>query len=345
VPIVRCHVHPQVDAYLTALLDGPGYQLVPTTNSDISGDPAALILTVYKPSASEHRSHAGIQHLVQWRRDGEQTPAVVCAFRSKEHLLRFPANALLREPGTAFMRLPGRQDALLAALESAEPLSEPEREDVVQRACTAWGQLAHYADRLIEAGHRDDGLQVAFLRDFAQRRFGEWLDAPLAQAAKCRSRGDAEGTADHLREAKARAPEAVVYRTFGKLAHGREADLSNKGLGPLRAMLRAKQQGFVGDAPLDELLASDSWSSFKRALQGTVRTLTLLQAGSPSLPDALREQVNTFVEQFDTLADLTETGAIRERPASAVEAIDGLQAASRAILSQRAEARRRMTKE
>jgi hypothetical protein len=347
-PTVRIHAPSAAREHVTALLNGTAYRLVPAASDDAGAKPpTVLLLTAYQPSARERRPHAGIRKLTQWRREGEQAPALVCAFRSKQRLLRFPANALLREPGTTFLRLPCRRETVVSALEVACPLSASEREGVAHGACTAWGQLAGYADRLIEAAkepppedkaHTPD---LALLRAFARRRFGDWLDAPLAQAEVGRAQGDTDEMTRSLREAKQRAPEAAVYRTFGTLAHGRAADLSNKGLGPLRTMLLSMQQGLAGEKHLDKLLASRSWLDFKGALQKATNTLTLLDSSSAPLPDVLQEHTRDFLDQHDALVRLTETGAIREQPAAAVEAIDGIQEASRSILRRRADARER----
>jgi len=337
--VIHCHAPPKARAHLAALLGGTAYRLASAVSNDAPGDPAPILFTAYQPSARERRPDAGIRQLAQWRRDGKQAPALVCAFRSKQRLLRAPASAILRAPCTAFLRFPCRRDALLGALEDAGPLSASERDEVVQRACTAWGQFASYADRLID---EEQGADLALLQDFARRHFGDWLDAPLAQAARCRAQGDAGEMTRALREAKQRAPEAAVYRTFGQLAHGRENDLTNRGLGPLRAVVRAMQQGHLGEEQLHDFLDGASWKSFKAALLRTVRTLTLLENDSASLPAALRDEVRAFREKSNDLMRCTSTSAVLRNPGVTEDRVDQMQDAARAVLRRRDEARQRM---
>jgi hypothetical protein len=337
VSVVACHVHPKARAYVAAMLAGTAYRFVPAVSHDTPDDPTALLVTVYQPSAREHRLHSGIRQLAQWRMDGEQAPAIVCAFRSKHRLLRFPANTILREPGTSFLRLPCGRDAFCSKLEAAQPLSESEWEGVVHRACIVCGQLSSSIDRLIDVVKegRERALDFEPLRDFAGRHFGDPIFSTLSRAESRWQKGDLAETIRVLRNAQEKAPEAAVYQIFRKLAHGREADLSNKGVGPLRAALVSMQQGLAGEEHLETRLATENWSDFKSALQEAARTLTLLQEGPYSLPDDLQRLVHTFLEQVDRLLRMTETGAVQEKPAAAVKVIDKLQDASRSILRQR----------
>lgn len=333
-PFIRCHVHSKALAYVTALLANSSYRPDQVEHSHTEDGPAALLFTAYLPSAHKQRPCAGIRHLAQWRIDGEQAPAVVCAFRSKDRLLRFPISTILQEPGTLFLRLPCRRDALLSSLEASRPLSESERKGVVHRTCTVWGQLSSSIDRLINVVKEDRGcaMHLQPLCDFAGRHFGNPIFSTLSRAERRWQEGDCTETVRLLRNAQEKAPEAAVYRIFSKLAHGREADLSNKGVGPLRAALLSVQQGLAGKEHLETRLATENWSDFKSALQDATRTLTLLQKGPYSLPDDLQGQVHTFLEQVERLLRMTETGTIQERPAAGVKVIDKLQDTSRSIL-------------
>lgn len=326
-----------MQAYVAAMVEGTAYRLAPAASHDAPDDPAALLVSVYQPSAREHRLRSGIRDLAEWRIDGEQAPAVFCAFRSKDRLLRFPISTILQEPGTSFLRLPCRSDALLSSLEASRPLSESERKGVVHRACTVWGQLSSSIDRLINVIKEDRGRALNFepLRDFAGRHFGNPIFSTLSRAERRWQEGDLTETVRALRNAQEKAPEAAAYRVFSKLAHGREADLSNKGVGPLRAALLSVQQGLAGKEHLETRLATENWSDFKSALQDATRTLTLLQKGPYSLPDDLQEEVHTFLEQGDRLLRMTETGTVQEKPTAAVKVIDKLQDASRSILRRR----------
>jgi len=300
-----------------------------------------LLLTAYQPAACEQGPNTGIQQLVQWRREGEGAPALIFSFRSKQRLLRFPANGILREAGTTFLRLPCRREALLSALEDAQSLSSSELEDIVHRACTSWGQLMNYVDQLIEAaGEAERVPDLGLLGDFARRNFGNWFSETLAQAETYREQGKVSEMTRALREVQARAPEVATYRTFERLAHGREMDLSNKGLGPLRTMLLSIQQGVVEDKHLKILLASDSWTCFKATLQSTASMLTLLENSRALLPYTLEASMDVFLRRLRCLLRMAETGAIQERPAAAVETIDSLQEAFLDILHRRDEAQK-----
>ena len=335
-PSVVCHTHPQAHAHVAALLGGTVWS-VSAASGDTPDDPAALLLTAYQPSARERRPHAGIHRLAQWRREGENAPALVCAFRSKQSLLRFPTNIILQEPGTSFLHLPCGRDALRSSLEAARPLSESERDGVVQRASTVWGQLSEYLAQLIDTARKEQGHvpDLAPLHSFVGRHFGDRLGNTLDRAETHWHEGEATQAVRLLREAQERVPEAAVYQAFGTLAHGRSADLSNKGVGPLRAALISMQQGLAGDEHLETVLDAENWSHFKSALQDATRTLTLLQRSPYSLPDDLRELVYTFLERVDRLLSMIQTGRIQKEPATAVEAIDDLQDASRSILRRR----------
>jgi hypothetical protein len=216
-------------------------------------------------------------------------------------------------------------------------LSESEREGVVQRACTVWGQLSEYLAQLIDAARKEQEYvpDLAPLYNFVGRHFGDRLSNTLDRAETRWQKGKIAQAVRLLREAQERVPEAAVYQVFGKLAHGRSADLSNKGVGPLRAALMSMQQGLAGDEHLETVLDTENWLHFKAALQDATHTLTLLQRSPYSLPDDLRELVYTFLERVDRLLSMIQTGRIRKEPATAVEVIDDLQDASRSILRRR----------
>ena len=216
-------------------------------------------------------------------------------------------------------------------------MSESEREGVVQRACTVWGQLSEYLAQLIDTARKEQEHvpDLASLCNFVGRHFGDRLSNTLDRAETRWHKGEATQAVRLLREAQERVPEAAEYQVFGTLAHGRSADLSNKGVGPLRAALISMQQGLAGDEHLETVLDTENWSHFKSALQDATRTLTLLQRSPYSLPDDLRELVYTFLERVDRLLSMIQTGRIQKEPATAVEAIDDLQDASRSILRRR----------
>lgn len=339
--IVRCKVHPQAEGFFAALLERTEFRTVSRGGTRNVGS-GALLLTAYQPAACEQKLNAGIQQLVQWRRERERAPALILSFRSKQRLLRLPANGILREPGSTFLRLPCRREALLTALQVARPLSPLELEKIVHRACTSWGQLANYIDRLIETvGEGESVPDLGLLDNFARRHFGNWFSEALARAATYGEQNKVNEMTRVLRDVQARAPEVAVYHTFERLAHGRKEDLSNRGLGPLRTMLLSIQQGVVEDEHLERLLAFDSWASFKVTLQNTASTLTLLESGHATLPGALATSVNVFLTQLRCLLRMTETGAIQEQPATTIKIIDSLQEATLDILRRRAEAQKR----
>lgn len=294
------------------------------------GSKDVMVLTSYLP-AYKREPHSGIEKLKQLRLEKNQRPAILLSFEACESLLRTPDNQILDEVGTYHLCLPFSLSQFESLLGSLEPISTDNIDKLVRRSCTLHGQLDSFLTRLLKDLQKAPvsvtltSLKLENLQKFCARNWGNWFENPVRQAQDCVRHDNFDCAAVALRAMREQLSSVIICRAFQKFSHGGNADIVNRGLGPLRAML----VGFNGGST--KLVDLENYVSSSKGLQDLLRKMLSLSNELETLlrpflqvPDDLKDQATRFVAALRILLNNGAINFTHTNANSLMDAIDTL---------------------